>query len=120
MSRLASDYRKRDSALPDMGNSGLGPRSLTSADVDAILACADVAALAQMRGYARSFFATGGAVVIGASALIVGALLGRREVAVPGALMATAATLVTVEARRRARQWESVIDAAINGATAGK
>ena len=54
MATPAVDYLKRDPALPDMGSSGLGPRTMTAADVNAVLACDDLAALAQMRGYARS------------------------------------------------------------------
>lgn len=113
MATPAVEYLKRDAGLPDMGSSGLGPRTVTAADVDAVLACDDLAALAQMRGYARSYFATAGGIVLGAAATAVGSLTGRRSVVFTGVLAASVAALVTMEARRRARQWESVIDAAI-------
>lgn len=120
MATPAADYLARDAGLPDMGSSGLGPRAVTAADVDAILACRDLAALAQMRGYARSYFATAGGIVLGTAALILGSLIQRRLVAAGGVLAAAGATLVTIEARRRARQWESAIDAAIGRIHAAK
>lgn len=107
------DYLNLDSGLPDMGRSGLGPRACTPADVEAVLACDDVVALAHMRGYARSYFATAGGIALGVATAAVGALVGRRVLAVTGVLGASAATLVTIEARRRARHWESVIETAI-------
>lgn len=111
-------YLERNVALPDMGSSGLGPRTMTATDARAIMACTDLAALARMRGYARSYFATAGGIVLGAAGTVVGCLVRRRAVALVSVLAASAATLVTIEARRRARQWESVIDAAIARAVA--
>lgn len=109
----APDYLSRDAGLPDMGSSGLGPRACTPADVESVLACRDLAALAQMRGYARSYFATAGGIALGVTTAVIGVLVGRRPVAITGVLAASMATMVTIEARRRARHWESVIDAAI-------
>ena len=118
MSMSVAHYLERDATLPDMGRSGLGPRACTPADVEAVLACGDPVALAQMRGYARSYFATAGGMVLGSATAMVGALARRRVLAVVGIVGAGVATLVTIEARRRARQWESAIDTAITRATA--
>ena len=112
------EYLSLDPELPDMGRSGLGPRACQSADVDAILACDDLVALAQMRGYARSYFATAGGIVLGGIGTIAGAVMQRPRLALVGALVAGSAALVTIEARRRARQWESVIETAIARVTA--
>lgn len=111
-------YLERNAGLPDMGSSGLGPRAMNDRDSNLIMTCTDLIALAQMRGYARSYFATAGGIVLGTAGAVVGAVMGRRSVAITGVLAAGAAALVTIEARRRARQWESVIEAAIARAVA--
>lgn len=111
------EYLNSDPALPDMGRNGLGPRACSPADAAAVLQCRDLVALAQMRGYAKSYFATAGGVALGVTAALVGAITSRRWVAVGGTLTAGMAALVTIEARRRAREWESVIETAITHAT---
>ena len=89
----------------------LGPRRLTTDDARAVMASSDAVALGLMRAYARSYAAVLGGVVIGAAASAAFALTGRRGWAALAALDTGAGVLVVVEARRRARQWEAVIDA---------
>ncbi len=111
-------YLERQARLPDVGAAPTGPRPLTSEDIDAIIACTDLAALADMRGYIRSYFATAGAIVMGAVGVVVGLILNQRKVAVGSAITTGAAAVNVMEARRRARQWESALDAAISRLTA--
>lgn len=111
MTTAAVNYLQRDASLPDMGSSGLGPRTMTARDVEAVMACDDVAALGQMSAYSRSYFATAGGIVFGAVGAVAGILIGRRHLAVVSAALAGASTLVTIEARRRARQWDAVVQA---------
>ncbi|WP_084101260.1 hypothetical protein [Demequina sp. NBRC 110051] len=106
-------YLRRDAGLPDMGRSGAGPRAINGADVDAIMACADLAALAEMKGYARSYFAMSGLIVMAAGMSVGAALTGRTRVAAAAIGVATVAGLGVIEARRRARQWEAAIDARV-------
>ena len=93
-----------------MGRSGAGPRAMTNGDVDAIMACSDPAALAEMKGYARSYFAMSGLIAMSAGASLGAALTGRTRVAAGAIGVATATALGVIEARRRARQWEAAVD----------
>lgn len=96
-----------------MGAAPTGPRRLTADDIDMVLGCSDLAALADMRGYVRSYFASGGAVVMGIVGMAVGFITQRRGLSLAGVITAGGATINVLEARRRARQWESVIEVAI-------
>ncbi|WP_084078171.1 hypothetical protein [Demequina sp. NBRC 110057] len=107
----SATYLERDAGLPSMGESGLGPRPLTHADVDAIMACTDRAALAEMKGYARSYFAVGGSVIAGTVTCVAAALAGKPRLAIGAIIVAGAGGTVVMEARRRARQWEAAVDA---------
>ncbi|WP_296664403.1 hypothetical protein [Demequina sp.] len=104
-------YRDVDPTLPWMGASSLGPRRLTREAAVAVMACADPLALALMLAYARSYAAALGGVVQGSAAAVALGLLGHRREAAFAAAGAGLSALVVVEARRRARQWESVIGA---------
>lgn len=107
-------YRERDPRLPDIGSSGLGPRRLTPAAHDAIIAAADVHALADMRGYVRSYAAVSGGVILMTAAFAIAAVLGWTYVAVGAAVVWAPLVMVVLETRRRARRWESVISARID------
>lgn len=111
MSAPVSNYQERKAALPDMEVNGLGPRAMTAEDVDAVMACTNAAALAQMSAYARSYFGTAGGIVLGVAGATVATLLGRRSLAIASAVGAATAALGTIEVRRRARQWDAVIQA---------
>lgn len=104
-------YLARDAGLPHMGSSGRGPRALTPDAVEAIMRCTDAVALAQMKGYARSYFAMSGLIVMASGAAVVGALTGRSRLGTGGVAIAVLAGLGVIEARRRARQWEAAVDA---------
>ncbi|WP_084037854.1 hypothetical protein [Demequina sp. NBRC 110053] len=104
-------YPSRDAGLPNMGASALGPRPITPDDVDQILRCEDAAALAEMSAYARSYFAIGGSVIMGVATTVASGLLGRRSIAAGAAIGTGLAAGVVMEARRRARQWQAVIEA---------
>ncbi|MFW2514411.1 hypothetical protein ACNI3K_11605 [Demequina sp. SO4-13] len=104
-------YLDRDAGLPDMGASPLGPMPLTRSDTDAILACDDVAAVAELKAYASSYAGVGGMALIGAVGTVAFGLLGMRGLAAASAATAVGAGSVVLEARRRARQWEAVADA---------
>ncbi len=107
----SSRYREVDPSLPWMGASPLGPRRLRLTDAEAVMASTDPVALALMHGYARSYAAaTGGGVLSIAAAAALG-LVGRRREAALAALSAGWCAAIVVEARRRARRWEAVIEA---------
>lgn len=106
-------YRELDPRLPDLGWERPIPLAVTVDAVRAIHECDDPAALGAMAGAARSFWATAGGVAIGIS--FGAALLARGSNT--GAAIAFAAVapfaLLTIETRRRARQWQAVIEARI-------
>ncbi len=104
-------YLERRAGLPDMGVSASGPPPLTGAAVDAIFACDDPKALAELKAYAHSYLGTGGAVVGGLALTAFWAVLGRRGLAAATALGTGAAGLAVMEARRLSRQWEAAADA---------
>lgn len=80
-------------------------------DVDAIMACVDVAALAEMKAYARSYFATSGLIVIATGGAAVAAVTRRNSWAAGAIGVAVVSGLGVIEARRRGRQWEAAVDA---------
>ncbi|WP_061962232.1 hypothetical protein [Demequina flava] len=94
-----------------MGVSPRGPRQITRADVDAIMACHDTAALAEMKAYARSYFAMSGMIVMSVGGACIAALARRPGWAMGAIGLAVAGGLGVIEARRRAREWEAVADA---------
>ncbi|GIG54694.1 hypothetical protein [Demequina activiva] len=104
-------YLDRDARLPDMGASPVGPRPLRAEDVDAILACDDLAAVAELKAYAHSYFAIGGSVIGTAVATVCLSLARRPAGAIASAVAFGVTATVVMEARRRARQWEAIADA---------
>lgn len=112
-------YRELDPKLPDLGWERPLPLVVTADAVRAIHECTDAGALGAMAGAARSYWASAGGIVIGAS-LGAGFVALDWAVAAAVAFFAVApAALIMIEARRRARQWQSVIEAriAVLGAT---
>ncbi|MDN4481582.1 hypothetical protein [Demequina muriae] len=104
-------YLERDASLPDMGRSPLGPVPLTRRYTDAILACDDVAAVAELKAYARSYVGVAGMALVSSVATIAFGLAGRRGATAGAAVTAIMSGSVVLEARRRARQWEAIADA---------
>lgn len=86
------------------------PRVVTEDDVAAVRACSDGVALGIMLGAARSYWASAGGVVLGACAAGSFALLAMPWFAVASLAGLAGAAMVTIEARRRARQWEGLIE----------
>jgi hypothetical protein len=87
------------------------PLQLSAEAVNAINACTNVGALGAMAGAARSFWGAAGAI---AAAPPVGAALwalGWNGAAAIAFLVVVPAALATIETRRRALQWQSVIEA---------
>jgi len=107
----ASRYRDLDPGLPRMGASPTGPRRLTDDAAAAVAASTDPRALGMMLAYARSYAGALGGVVQGAAGAAVLGSLGRRQAAAWAAAVAGLSALSVVETRRRARQWEAVIEA---------
>ncbi|WP_062133455.1 hypothetical protein [Demequina aestuarii] len=104
-------YLERDAGLPDMGRSPLGPVPMTSRDTDAILACDDAAAVAEMKAYARSYVGVAGMALVSSVATLALGLSGKRGATAVAATAAITSGGVVLEARRRARQWEAIADA---------
>lgn len=94
-----------------MGDGPLGPRPLEPSDVDAVMGCTDAAALAELKAYARSYFAVSGSIVAGVTVAAAATLARRPALAAIAVFGAGAAGMIVLEARRRARQWEAVADA---------
>ncbi|MFN3866285.1 MAG: hypothetical protein ACK4MD_06180 [Demequina sp.] len=104
-------YLERHAGLPDMGRSPLGPVGLTSSDTNAILSCENTAAVAEMKAYARSYVGVAGAALVSSIATVAFGLAGKRGMTAASAAGAIVTGSVVLEARRRSRQWEAVIDA---------
>ncbi len=104
-------YLERKAGLPDMGISPLGPVGLTNSDTDAILACEDTAAVAELKAYAGSYLGIAGMVIITSVAAVTLGLLGKRVATVVSAGSAIVTGSLVLESRRRARQWQAVADA---------
>ncbi len=104
-------YRELDPLLPDLGWDRALPLVMTADAVRSIHACTDAGALGAMAGSARSYWATAGAVAIGAPLGAAFLVLGWNTPAAVAFAVTAPAALVTIEARRRARQWQAVIEA---------
>ncbi|MFW7415275.1 hypothetical protein [Demequina sp. SO4-18] len=107
----APQYLARNAGLPDMGMSPLGPVPLTNGHTDAIMACEDTAAVAELKAYARSYMGVGGMVIASTVATVAFGFAGKRGLAAGAAATAIASGNLVLEARRRGRQWEAVADA---------
>ncbi len=104
-------YRSMAPELPNIGWAGPLPKQVSEEAARAIHACDDVAALGVMLGELRSYWAAAGGTAI---ALFGGLAAGAAGWDTASAvLFATGlpAGMLTIEARRRALQWQGVIDA---------
>lgn len=104
-------YIQLDPQLPDLGWERPIPLPLTAAAVRAIHQCTDAGALGAMAGVARAFWGGAGGIAI---ALALGALFSVVGLAVAAAIsfgVVAPMALATIEARRRALQWQAVIEA---------
>jgi hypothetical protein len=97
--------------LPDIGWSGPLPKKLSEEAARAIHACQDVAALGVMLGELRSYWAAAGALVMAPFGGLAAAALGWNLASAIILALGVPAGLATIEARRRARQWQAVIEA---------
>ncbi|WP_062520681.1 hypothetical protein [Demequina silvatica] len=105
-----SRYRDLEPALPWMG-AGMLPRRVRVDDARAVSGAQDPVALGLMLAYARSYAGALGGVVMGLGAAGGLALAGRRRAATWALGSAAFAALGVVEARRRARRWEALVEA---------
>ncbi|WP_062293570.1 hypothetical protein [Demequina phytophila] len=105
-----SRYRALEAALPWIGE-GMLPRRVTVDDARAVSRAEDPVALGLMLAYARSYAGALGGVVMGVASGGVLALAGRRRAAAWALGGAGLAALAVIEARRRARRWEALIEA---------
>jgi hypothetical protein len=92
-----------------MSGNVLGPRTMRVDDARAILVAEDITALALMYGYARSYAAVAGALFWAPAFAVVAWYVGWTTAAVAALVAFAVAGWVVMEARRRARQWEAVI-----------
>lgn len=104
-------YLERNAGLPDMGRSPVGPVGLTSSDADAIMACEDTVAVAELKAYAGSYLGIAGTVIITSVATVAFGLLGKRGPTAASAMSAIVTGSLVLESRRRARQWQAIADA---------
>lgn len=104
-------YLERNAGLPDMGRSPLGPVPLTNSHTDAIMACEDTAAVAELKAYAKSYVGVAGMALVSSVATIALGLTGKRALTAGAAATAISSGSVVLEARRRGRQWEAIADA---------
>lgn len=111
-------YRELDPSLPDLGWARMFPLPLTARAARDIHACADAAALGAMAGAARSYWGPAGAIPTGAALGAAFLALGWNLAAAIAFLAVVPAGHGTIETRRRARQWESVIAARLSALAA--
>ncbi|WP_152650633.1 hypothetical protein [Demequina aurantiaca] len=111
-------YREVDPSLPDVGKSAGGPKEMTLDDAKAIMASTDVLALGLLHGYLRSYAATAGAIMFAPAIAAIALVLGWTGVAIIFFALFGMAAWVVMEARRRARKWESVVSTRIAQLTA--
>ncbi len=104
-------YRIMAPELPDIGWSGPLPKQLSEEAARAIHGCQDVAALGVMLGALRSYWAAAGGVVMAFFGGFAAAALGWDVASAAIFSIGVPAGLATMEARRRARQWQAVIEA---------
>lgn len=104
-------YLELDPQLPDLGWDRPLPLVVTADAVRAIHECSDAGALGAMAGAARSYWASAGGIAIGASLGPAFLALGWGIAAAVAFASVAPAALGTIEARRRARQWQAVIEA---------
>lgn len=113
-------YRAMAPELPDIGWTHVLPEQLSADAARAIHASDDAAALGVMLGQLRSYWAAAGGMLI---ALFGGLAAGAAGWDTASAvLFATGAPagLLTIEARRRALQWQGVIEARLATVSSGR
>lgn len=96
--------------LPDIGWSGPMPTSLTEEAARAVHSCDDPSALGVMLGELRSYWAAAGGLVMASFGGLACAAAGWATASAVVFALGIPAGLVTVESRRRARQWQAVIE----------
>jgi len=104
-------YRELDPQLPDLGWERSIPRPLTADAVRAIHECTDAGALGAMAGAARSYWAAAGGVAISIAFAAAFFATGLDMAVVVASVAFVLVALPTIEARRRALQWQAVIEA---------
>ncbi|MBC7297824.1 MAG: hypothetical protein H5T82_02910 [Demequina sp.] len=104
-------YRFMAPELPDIGWSGPLPRQLSADAVRAIHACDNVPALGAMLGQLRSYWASAGGIAIAIFGGLATGAVGWDVASTVLFALGVPAGLATVEARRRALQWQGVIEA---------
>lgn len=113
-------YRSMAPELPDIGWSGPLPTPLSEVAARAIHACDDVAALGVMLGELRSYWAAAGGTTIVLFGGLATGVLGWDIASAVLFAMGVPAGLATVEARRRALQWQGVIEARLATVSSGE
>jgi len=113
-------YRSMAPELPDIGWTGPLPTPLSEAAARAIHACDDVAALGVMLGELRSYWAAAGGTAIAFFGGLSTGVLGWDVASAVLFAMGVPAGLATVEARRRALQWQAVVEARLATISSGK
>lgn len=104
-------YRSMAPELPDIGWSGPVPARLTADAARAIHSSDDRSALGVMLGELRSYWAAAGGIVMAVFGGLACAAAGWSTASAVVFALGIPAGLVTVEARRRALQWQGVIQA---------
>lgn len=104
-------YRSMAPELPDIGWSGPVPASLTAEAARAIHTSDDRPALGVMLGELRSYWAAAGGIVMAAFGGFAFLVAGWSTASAVAFALGIPAGLMTVEARRRALQWQAVIEA---------
>ncbi len=104
-------YRSMAPELPDIGWSGPLPRQLSEGAARAIHACTDATALGVMLGELRSYWAAAGGMTIAFFGGLATGVVGWDIASAILFAIGVPAGLFTIEARRRALQWQGVIEA---------
>ncbi len=103
-------YRSMAPELPDIGWSGPMPKALTADAVRVIHSSDNVSALSVMLGELRSYWASAGGAAIAFFGGLATGVLGWDIASAVLFGMGVPAGLATIEARRRALQWQGVIE----------
>ncbi|WP_291379057.1 hypothetical protein [Demequina sp.] len=104
-------YRAMAPDLPDIGWSGPLPKRLSEDAARAIHGCQDAAALGVMLGELRSYWAAAGGLAMAVFGGLATGVLGWDIASAVLFAMAVPMGLGTIEARRRAVQWQGVVEA---------
>jgi len=113
-------YRSMAPELPDVGWAGPLPKALSADAARAIHGCDDAAALGVMLGELRSYWAAAGGTAIAFFGGLATGALGWDIASAVLFAMGVPAGLATIEARRRALQWQGVIEARLAAVSSGE